>query len=186
MKYILILILLICFNSFAKEQHHDHDDQHDFHNNETSKKKSLKAHEHGVSILNIAQDENILKFEFEMPGFDVVGFEYEAKKKEDVKKVKNAISILSNYKNMFSLPNEAGCNIISDFADVDYEGSHSEFASNYTFNCKKITEIKIIEILYFNSFENSKKLNVDIVSKNKKISLKKNKAESYLNVEGYF
>ena len=28
-----------------------------------------------------------LSFEFEMPGFDVVGFEYKAKKKEDIKKV---------------------------------------------------------------------------------------------------
>ena len=35
----------------------------------------------GMSILNIVQDKKI-SFEFEMPGFDVVGFEYKAKKKK--------------------------------------------------------------------------------------------------------
>ena len=34
----------------------------------TKKKKSLKSHEHGVGVLNIAQEGNILLFEFEIPG----------------------------------------------------------------------------------------------------------------------
>ena len=72
-------------------------------------KKSLSAHEHGVSVLNIVQDLNRLSFEFEMPGFDVVGFEYKAKKKDDIKKVKNALNVLSDYKNMIVIPAEANC-----------------------------------------------------------------------------
>ena len=51
------------------------------------KKKSLKSHEHGVGVLNIVQEKNILQFEYEMPGYDIVGFEYKAEKKEDVGKV---------------------------------------------------------------------------------------------------
>ena len=39
----------------------------------SNKKKSLKSHEHGVGTLNIAQDENTIIFEFEIPGSDIVG-----------------------------------------------------------------------------------------------------------------
>ena len=52
-----------------------------------NKKKALKAHEHGVGILKIAQDNNTLVFEFEIPGSDIVGFEYIAKSEQDIDKV---------------------------------------------------------------------------------------------------
>lgn len=63
------------------------------------KKKSLKSHEHGVGVLKIAQENNILFFQIEMPGNDIVGFKYEADKGEDKIKVKNALTVLEDYKN---------------------------------------------------------------------------------------
>ena len=109
MKFFISLLLMISFYSFAEDDHHNHD--HDHTNKEHSKKdkKSLDAHVHGVSVLNLVQDMKQLSFEFEMPGFDVVGFEYKAKKKEDIKKVRNALSILSDYKNMINVPTNANC-----------------------------------------------------------------------------
>ena len=79
MKFIIYLFLSISLYSLAEDDHHNHD--HDHHRDEEAKKKSMDAHEHGVSVLNLAQDTNKISFEFEMPGFDVVGFEYKAKKK---------------------------------------------------------------------------------------------------------
>ena len=66
----------------------------------SNKKKTLKSHEHGVGVLNIVQEGNTLLVEFEIPGFDILGFEYEAKVEEDIKNVQNALNILSDYKNM--------------------------------------------------------------------------------------
>ena len=100
MKLIICLFLLANLSVFAEDNHHDHSHHHDEQKNT---KKSLSAHEHGLSVLNIVQDMNTISFEFEMPGFDVVGFEYKAKKKEDIKKIKNALNILSDHQNMVSV-----------------------------------------------------------------------------------
>ena len=96
MKFFTLLWLLISINSAAEDDHHDHHHDHHHEEHEKKEKKSLDAHVHGVSTLKIVQDNNKLSFELEMPGFDVVGFEYKAKKKEDIKKVKNALKVLSD------------------------------------------------------------------------------------------
>ena len=120
MKFFISLLLMISFYSFAEDDNHNHDHNHDHTNEESSKKdtKSLDAHVHGVSILNIVQDMKQLSFEFEMPGFDVVGFEYKAKKKEDIKKVRNALGILSDYKNMIDVPASEINDSLTEMAQV--------------------------------------------------------------------
>ena len=100
----------------------------------SNKKKSLKSHEHGVGTLNIAQDKNNIIFEFEIPGNDIVGFEYLAKEEEDIKKVDDAIDMLSDYKNMILLSGAGKCKLLNSSAEVINEGKHSEFLSNYKFN----------------------------------------------------
>ena len=49
-------------------------------------------------------------------------------------------------------------------AKVLNEGSHSEFLSEYVFNCKNIDSLKSIKINYFDSFKLSKKLNINIIA----------------------
>ena len=187
MKFIISLLLMISFYSFAEDDHHNHDHSHDHTNEESSKKdkKSLDAHVHGVSILNLVQDMKQLSFEFEMPGFDVVGFEYKAKKKEDIKKVRNALGILSDYNNMIDVPANANCKEEKSSAKVINEGSHSEFISQYLLSCEKVSLIKDIQIIYFDSFPFSKELNINLVTKNKKLSQITDKKNSIINLEGY-
>ena len=151
-----------------------------------TKKKSIKAHEHGVGILNIAQEGNVLLFEFELPGYDVVGFEYKAKEDKDLKKVENAISTLLDYKNMIKPSGKAGCNKIDSRAEVLYEGTHSEFIGKYVFSCQNLSELKIVYINYFNKFELSKKLNIKILGNNKKSAYVISKPKRILNVKGHF
>ncbi len=186
MKIFLCLLLAISFHSFAEDGHHNHDHSHAKEENSKKDNKSLDAHQHGISILNLVQDMNQLSFEFEMPGFDVVGFEYKAKKKEDIKKVRNALSILSDHNNMINIPARANCKKEKSSAEVINEGSHSEFVSQYLLSCEKISTIKNIEIRYFESFQYSKELNVNLITKNKKISKTTNRKNKIIEVDGYF
>ena len=183
MKLFIIIFILLNIKVFAEDNHHEHEDHHE---KKEVKNESIKAHQHGVGVLNIAQENNKLIFEFELPGFDIVGFEYKAKKKEDIKKVKQAIKTLSDFSNMISVPSNAQCEIGYSNADLIIAGTHSEFFSKYTLNCTNIMKINKIKINYFKSFKNSKKLNVNLVTINKKEALSSSKLEDSLNVEGYF
>jgi hypothetical protein len=183
MQLILIAFILLNLRAFAEDNHHKHEDEQ---TQKASKNELIKAHQHGVGILNIAQENSKLIFEFELPGFDIVGFEYKAKKKEDIKKVKQAIKVLSDFSNMISLPTNANCEINYSNADLVIAGTHAEFFSKYILNCNNIIEINKIEINYFKSFKNSKKLNVNLVTNNKKETFSNNKLENTLNVKGYF
>ena len=182
-KFILLAFILLNVRAFAEDNHHEHEDEQ---TQKASKNESIKAHQHGVGILNIAQENNKLIFEFELPGFDIVGFEYKAKKKEDIKKVKQAIKVLSDFSNMISLPINAKCEISYSNADLIIAGTHAEFFSKYILNCTNIIEINKIQINYFNSFKNSKKLTVNLVTNNKQEAFSSNKLEDTLNVKGYF
>ena len=81
---------------------------------------------------------------------------------------------------------EMKCKRKSGFAEVVNEGSHSEFLVKYILSCSKIIEVKKIEIKFFKSFKFSKKLTVNIVSKNKSTAYQANKQDNMLNVKGYF
>ena len=153
---------------------------------DSKKKKSLKSHEHGVGVLKIAQENNILFFQFEMPGNDIVGFEYEADEEEDKIKVKNALTILADYKNMAVPSNNGECENIKSDARIIIEGNHSEFVSEYKFNCKKVSNLKRIYIKYFDNFELTRKLNIKILGINKKAAYVIEKNKKMINVKEHF
>ena len=84
--------------------------------------RQVDKHEHGVGELNIAIDGSLAEFEFMLPGADIVGFEYEAKSDEDLAKIENALLVLENYENLFSLTKNSKCVL----ADLDYHLSGEE------------------------------------------------------------
>lgn len=187
MKYLIFFLMLITLASYSDNNKHDHHDEHKHnHEHETKEKKSLKAHEHGIGVLNIAQENNMFVFEFELPGFDVVGFEYTAKKKEDIKKVKQAINTLSDYSNMIEINDGARCEEKSSKVDLLKEGNHTEFRSKYILSCSNINEISKIVIKYFQNFKNGKKLNVNIVSEKGSESLELLSINHVIKVKDYF
>ena len=166
MKYLVFFIMLIALTSYSdnhKNNDHEHSHNHG-HDHEKAKKKSLKSHQHGVGILNIAQEKNLVVFEFELPGYDVVGFEHKAKKKDDIKKVKQAIYTLEDSKNMLEINDEAKCKEENAEVTLLEEGNHTEFRSKYILNCTDIFNLNEISVLYFKNFKNSEKLNVKIVT----------------------
>ena len=89
-----------------------------------SERRELGRHEHGVGALNIAVEGSEIAMELEVPGADIVGFEYEAATAEDKAKVDAAIATLSSPLSLFVLPASAGCEVTS--ADVELHGDHDE------------------------------------------------------------
>lgn len=87
--------------------------------------RQLDAHEHGHSTLDIAVEENRVALTLEAPGFDIVGFEYEASTAEDRAKIDAAIATLSQPLSLFVMPAAAACTVVSASAGlVDETGDH--------------------------------------------------------------
>jgi hypothetical protein len=153
--------------------------------------RQVDKHEHGVGELNIAIDGSLAEFEFMLPGADIVGFEYKAKSDEDLAKIENALLVLENYENVFSLNKNSKC-VLADLdhhlsgeeheeheehadeeheehADEEHEEhadeeSHTEFYAKYSFKCDNIKQLDKVEFSYFKTFPNSSELEVQFVS----------------------
>ena len=142
--------------------------------------RQVDQHEHGVGELNIAIDGSVIDFEFMLPGADIVGFEYEAKSDEDIVKVNEALAMLEDYQNIFSLPVNSNCKLSTSQISLKEEEhdehdeheeheehdeeSHNEFYAKYSFSCGNIQEIDRIEFTYFKTFANSSELEVQFIS----------------------
>ena len=178
MRYLIIIIfILFSFNSFSSGDHkHDHDhkekkvmkkkhdhDKHDHDKHDHDKKGSLDAHVHGLSVINVVQEKNKVLFDIEMPGFDTVGFEYKAKSQKDKDLVKNALNMLKNPVNLFSIPSAANCKILNNSSKILEEKNHTEFRAKYEYNCSNITEFSSITFNIFDSFKNSKDLELNVI-----------------------
>ncbi|MEX0284153.1 MAG: DUF2796 domain-containing protein [Paracoccaceae bacterium] len=93
--------------------------------------RQLDAHEHGSGTLNIAIEGNSVAMELEAPGFDIVGFEYEAKSDEDKASIEQAMATLSSPLALFTPPAAAGCSVteahvklLSDDDHEDHDDDH--------------------------------------------------------------
>ncbi len=100
MKYALSLVALTAFPAFAEET------------------RLLDAHEHGVGTLNIAVEGTTVAMEFEAPGADIVGFEYEATTDAAQVAVHAAVAKLGSPLDLFVMPDAAKCIVVSAKADL--------------------------------------------------------------------
>ena len=200
MRYLIIIIfILFSFNSFSSGDHkHDHDhkekkvmkkkhdhDKHDHNKNNHDKKGSLDAHVHGLSVINVVQEKNKVLFDIEMPGFDTVGFEYKAKSQKDKDLVKNALNMLKNPVNLFSIPSAANCKILNNSSKILEEKNHTEFRAKYEYNCSNITEFSSITFNIFDSFKNSKDLELNVIGTKSTTKHKINKFTKKLSLYNF-
>ena len=200
MRYLIIIIfILFSFNSFSSGDHkHDHDhkekkvmkkkhdhDKHDHDKHDHDKKGSLDAHVHGLSVINVVQEKNKVLFDVEMPGFDTVGFEYKAKSQKDKDLVKNALNTLKNPVNLFSIPSEANCKMSNNSSTILEEKNHTEFRAKYEYNCSNITEFSSITFNIFDSFKNSKDLELNVIGTKSTTKHKINKFTKKLSLYNF-
>jgi len=195
MRYLIIIIfILFSFNSFSSGDHkHDHDHKekkvmkkkHDHDKHDHDKKGSLDAHVHGLSIINVVQEKNKVLFDIEMPGFDTVGFEYKAKSQKDKDLVKNALNMLKNPVNLFSIPSAANCKMLNNSSTILEEKNHTEFSAKYEYNCLNITEFSSITFNIFDSFKNSKDLELNVIGTKSTTKHKINKFTKKLSLYNF-
>lgn len=156
---------------------HDHDHEH----------SSLGAHEHGVGRLDVALEGRTLEFELDSPAMNIVGFEHQASSAEDKAKLAAAKDALLKPHALFSVPEAAECNVVSqklesplfgdkpdadhdhdheDAASADHdEHEHSEIHGHYTFNCNVPAVLKKLDLSnIFKLFPATEKLQVQVIS----------------------
>lgn len=89
--------------------------------------RQMDSHEHGSGTLNIALEGNTVVMEFEAPGYDIVGFEYEATSDKDLAAIEAALEKLESPLSLFVPNNSAGCAVAASHASLmTEEDGHEE------------------------------------------------------------
>jgi hypothetical protein len=147
-------------------------------------KRELSAHEHGQGKLNIAVEGNRVTMELEVPGADIVGFEYVASTSNQKAAVEKAKATLGDALAVFKLPAGAGCKLAEAKVEVETgekqdeaghkeeakadsakeKADHSEFHATYAIDCASPAKLTAIDFKYFDLFPNAQELDVSLVS----------------------
>ncbi|MBY6042425.1 zinc uptake protein ZrgA [Phaeobacter italicus] len=94
--------------------------------------RQLGTHEHGVGLLNMAIDGDVLAIELNVPGADIVGFEHAATAEADRAAVERALAVLADPANLIALPAAAACRMDEAVAHLlgDTEAASDEHAAH--------------------------------------------------------
>jgi hypothetical protein len=155
------------------EEKHDHD---------LDETKSLEAHEHGKSELNIAIEGNKVELELESPGSDIVGFEHTAENDVQKKAVSEALAILENPMTLFAPPAAAGCMLKEAEAEHDLEGEHAGFHTHWSMECSDIKSLNGFAVTFFDKFPLAEEVEVQAISEGGQIGIELQQDDGNLNL----
>ena len=136
------------------------------------------SHEHGAAKLMMVMEGKKLQVEFEVPSESLIGFEHFPKSQSNRKNFNEAIKILSDHSKLFSIPIKAECLLVgmnvsqSLFSNEEEHGHdesekseiHSEFRSNYYWNCQHLDEIDSIGTELMSFFPHIEEIRVNWIS----------------------
>ena len=143
------------------------------------------SHEHGAAIIKMVMEDEKLQIEFEVPSESLIGFEHFPKSQSNRENFNEAIKILSDPSKLFSMPIKAECLLVgmnvsqSLFSNEEEHGHdesekseiHSEFKSNYYWNCQHLDEIDSIGTQLMSFFFGIEEIRVNWISNNGQGSL---------------
>ena len=151
------------------------------------------SHEHGAAIIKMVMEEEKLQVEFEVPSESLIGFEHYPKSQSKRENFNKAIKILSDPSKLFSKTTKAECILVgmnvsqSLFSHEEEHGDeaeeehghdesekseiHSEFKSNYYWNCQHLDEIDSIGTQLMTFFPQIEEIRVNWISNNGQGSL---------------
>ena len=143
------------------------------------------SHEHGAAKLMMVMEGEKLQVEFEVPSESLIGFEHFPKSQSNRENFNEAIKILSDPSKLFSKPIKAECLLVgmnvsqSLFSNEEEHGHdesekseiHSEFKSNYYWNCQHLDEIDSIGTQLMSFFPRIEEIRVNWISNNGQGSL---------------
>ena len=144
------------------------------------------SHEHGAAKLMMVMEGEKLQIEFEVPSESLIGFEHFPKSLSDRENFEKAIKILYNPSQLFTIPIKSECLLVglnvsqSLFPTEEEHGHdesekaemHSEFKSNYHWNCLQIDEIDSIGNQIMSYFQRIEEIRIIWITKNSQGSLK--------------
>jgi len=136
------------------------------------------SHEHGAAKLMMVMEGEKLQVEFEVPSESLIGFEHFPKSQSNRKNFNESIKILSDPSKLFSMPINAECLLVgmnvsqSLFSNEEEHGHdesekseiHSEFKSNYYWNCQHLDEIDSIGTELMSFFPRIEEIRVNWIS----------------------
>ena len=143
------------------------------------------SHEHGAAIIKMVMEDEKLQIEFEVPSESLIGFEHFPKSQSNRENFNKAIKVLSDPSKLFSQPIKAECLLVgmnvsqSLFSSEEEHGHdesekseiHSEFKSNYYWNCQHLDEIDSIGTQLMSFFFGIEEIRVNWISNNGQGSL---------------
>ena len=143
------------------------------------------SHEHGAAIIKMVMEDEKLQIEFEVPSESLIGFEHFPKSQSNRENFNKAIKVLSDPSKLFSQPIKAECLLVgmnvsqSLFSNEEEHGHdesekseiHSEFKSNYYWNCQHLDEIDSIGTQLMSFFPRIEEIRVNWISNNGQGSL---------------
>lgn len=125
--------------------------------------RQLDAHEHGVSTLKVAQENQILLFELEAPGNDIVGFEHAPENDAQRSAVEAALSQFKQPEAIFILPAAAQCVASKQHAEFETDDDHAGFHVTWTMTCKKPSNAQSMKTGFFDMFEHAEEIEVEAI-----------------------
>ncbi|MDJ0927986.1 MAG: DUF2796 domain-containing protein [Gammaproteobacteria bacterium] len=95
-----------------------------------TERRQLDAHEHGVTTLNMALDDDILALELEGPAMNFVGFEHLPRTPEQQQAIAETLDIINGGSQLFQPDPDADCTLIEasgrHFTDADDHDDHGD------------------------------------------------------------
>ncbi len=207
------LTLVGCSPSHSEETHHVEDAHSATHEVETPEKvetekhsdhethsevRSAESHIHGGAMLAIVSQNNRITIEFESPLYNLLGFEYAPRSKEEKALVDRVEKTLSNPKILISFNREAKCTYLDfisgvelfddhdeshhdeddEHHDKNHDENHDEETSdthadvilNYELTCKAIDKLNMVRVEFFNEFSNFTELELVYLGPSKQMS----------------
>ena len=149
--------------------------------------RQKNSHEHGAANLMLAIEGDKLQIGIEVPSESLIGFEHFPKSRSDSENFNEAIKILSNPSKFFSTPDGAEClltglNVSQTLFSGEEEDEHghedsekgeihSEFRSNYSWNCLHTDEIDSIGNKLFSFFPRIEEIRFNWITTSEQCSL---------------
>ncbi|MEM8749015.1 MAG: DUF2796 domain-containing protein [Pseudomonadota bacterium] len=144
--------------------------------------RHLHAHEHGVSSLKIAQENNKFLFELEAPGNDIVGFEHAAKNDDQKAAIDKALAEFAKPQEIFALSSDAGCKVADQEAEFETEDDHAGFHVKWSMTCDNPEMVKSMNIKFFDMFERAEEVEVEAIGNAGQAAMEVEKGETSVDL----
>ncbi|WP_017939131.1 DUF2796 domain-containing protein [Zestomonas thermotolerans] len=141
MRHLLLALPLALLSPILTAQEHEH--------------ASLRTHEHGVAILNLALDGQILELNLESPAMNLIGFEHAPHNEEERARVAALRAQLEQPLELVALPAAAACTLAAQelegrlFAEHEHDHGHSDIRASYRLTCAHPERLEALDLAAF-------------------------------------